>query len=386
MFSFERFIPEDNLIDYHVFDINDKSPQLICQYCGDIYDLYANYIHLDRDNLPVCSYCLGEHELVVCDFCGTAVPDEDIYYDSDNSPCCRNCIEDEGLTTCERCGVWVYEEDAYSNGGYVLLCENCYYEIQDESGVIRNYSYEPDNFVFHKCSWENEKSAIFYGVEIETTFEYEGDAQAFAFELSRWEDWVYCKHDSSINDNGVEIVLHPITLAKLYEENMFHDIYQKIKDNSGDVDWSCGMHIHIGRDRLTHNEWLGVIEFFQNFQQFILNFSGRDITDFNRWCKFYQSRNEYYDLRNDDRYKAVNLANSRTIEIRIFQTPETPEEAYANVEFLECLIYTVKNEIDFKDLDSNQQWFYFWENAKKFKHLWEKLSKINMHNKERRVV
>ena len=382
-FDFERYIP-NKLIEYKIYDIKDKSPQAICQYCGDIYDVYSSNLFYDENNIPVCRYCVQYREMAVCDFCRTAVSEEDIYYDSDNSPCCRNCIDNEGLTTCERCGVWVYEEDSYSTGEYYCICENCYYEIQEEESFIREYSYKP-SLVFHNSNFEDDR-AVFYGFEIETTFEYEGDAKSFVFELSDWEDYIYFKHDSSINDYGVEIVSHPITLAKLYQTDLFGLIHKALEDFSGDVDWSCGMHVHVAREKLSHNEWLGVIEFFQNFQQFIFNFSGRDISDFDRWCGFYQSRNQYYDLWNDERYYAINLSNPKTIEFRIFKAPETPEEAYANVEFLECLIYTVKSEIDFRNLDSNQQWFYFWENAKKYKHLWNKLSNINLHNKEKRVV
>ena len=143
------------------------------------------------------------------------------------------------------------------------------------------------------------------------------------------------KSDGSIH-NGFEVVTCPATL------DIHLEVFKTFFDNRPSeltIASNVGMHVHVSRKPLSVLTVGKLTEFMNRTDnaKFITHVAGRAP---NTYCR--QSPRELsYPLTisgGGERYNALNLCNSETIEFRIFSTPLTYEDFASKIQFCQALV------------------------------------------------
>lgn len=219
--------------------------------------------------------------------------------------------------------------------------------------MIHNYSYKPEPEIGYKNANESREHLTF-GVELECEPRNDGgNVRMDAYELSDRIDEIpggrtYCKSDASLS-RGVEIVSHPGTLAHHMYVMHWRQIQrtcEKAGFRSHDAA-NSGLHVHVGRAQLgnTDSERDDVTRkvqvLFALYTAELTRFSRRRRSCLEQWAPIDRLGVTPDDIRHassgarlaawacanvpayrsnhDDRYTAVNVTNSATVEIRIFR-------------------------------------------------------------------
>ena len=104
---------------------------------------------------------------------------------------------------------------------------------------------------------------------------------------------IYCKHDGSLEDNGVEIVTHPCSLEYHTHELGWEQVIGTARshDYESHNAGTCGLHVHVNRTffgETFDTQELNiskVIILVQRFWEQIVMFSRRRRGDINHWAK-----------------------------------------------------------------------------------------------------
>ena len=169
----------------------------------------------------------------------------------------------------------------------------------------------------------------------------------------------YCKEDSSLTSNGVEVVSHP------FSWNFWRTIGQDIYDSLFSVLLSSGyfssetesggLHIHISKEAINKHTLLKLLWFVYEspvFMEFIAQRSTEygEVT-WNSLTGYYSSVHTFSKKRsllskiarlkfseNQARYTAVNLENEATIEFRLFKGTLNIMTLSKAIEFIHSLM------------------------------------------------
>lgn len=219
--------------------------------------------------------------------------------------------------------------------------------------MIHNYSYKPEPEIGYKNDRESREHLTF-GVELECEPRNDGgNVRMDAYELSDRIDEIpggrtYCKSDGSLS-NGVEIVSHPGTLAHHMYVMHWRQIQrtcEKAGFRSHDAA-NSGLHVHVGRAQLGSTDaerddvTRKVQVLFALYTAELTRFSRRRRSCLGQWAPINRLGVTPDDIRHErsgsrlaswafthvpayrsnhnDRYTAVNVTNSATVEIRIFR-------------------------------------------------------------------
>lgn len=219
--------------------------------------------------------------------------------------------------------------------------------------MIHNYSYKPEPEIGYKNDRESREHLTF-GVELECEPRNDGgNVRMDAYELSDRIDEIpggrtYCKSDGSLS-NGVEIVSHPGTLAHHMYVMHWRQIQrtcEKAGFRSHDAA-NSGLHVHVGRAQLGSTDaerddvTRKVQVLFALYTAELTRFSRRRRSCLEQWApidrlgvtpddirrvssgaqlaSWAYARVPAYRSNHNDRYTAVNVTNSATVEIRIFR-------------------------------------------------------------------
>ena len=219
--------------------------------------------------------------------------------------------------------------------------------------MTHNYSYKPEPEIGYKNDRESREHLTF-GVELECEPRNDGgNVRMDAYELSDRIDEIpgsrtYCKSDGSLS-NGVEIVSHPGTLAHHMYVMHWRQIQrtcEKAGFRSHDAA-NSGLHIHVGRAQLGSTDaerddvTRKVQVLFALYTAELTRFSRRRRSCLEQWApidrlgvtpddirhvssgaqlaSWARARVPAYRSNHNDRYTAVNVTNSATVEIRIFR-------------------------------------------------------------------
>lgn len=219
--------------------------------------------------------------------------------------------------------------------------------------MIHNYSYKPEPEIGYKNDRESREHLTF-GVELECEPRNDGgNIRMDAYELSDRIDEIpggrtYCKSDGSLS-NGVEIVSHPGTLAHHMYAMHWRQIQrtcEKAGFRSHDAA-NSGLHVHVGRAQLgstdaERNDVTRKVQvLFALYTAEFTRFSRRRRSCLEQWApinglgttpdaiRHVSSGSRLaswafthvpaYRSNHNDRYTAVNVTNSATVEIRIFR-------------------------------------------------------------------
>lgn len=165
--------------------------------------------------------------------------------------------------------------------------------------------------------------------------------------LRHADGYMIAKDDGSINgDCPVEFVTVPCTvrehlavLSAAFPAGRLGGTFLRAWSNG-----SCGMHVHVGRTTLTPLQ-IGKGKIFFNHPAnigFVINVAGRRP---NGYCEaVFDSRcsDALSDPERFDRYEIYNMANPKTIELRIFRPSPRIPSILKNLEFVESVFEFVK--------------------------------------------
>ena len=293
---------------------------------------------------------------------------------------CRECINDYSLKHyvdyCDYHHELEISKDEFIETGWNTYCYSsrgdawnyCYnceepYDIDDlyynendgEFYCSDCYCNTCHDFVFDYHSWDGEynpigesKEGVYFGFELEVVTDSNiNDCIRDFVEICEnnnfnWERYFHIEEDGSLN-NGVEFISQPLSLDIAYL--IIPKMTKYLKNVGFMTDSSCGGHIHITKNTFTKNRIIDVLQFMQNNQDFIKDYSNRRNDKFNRWSPFYNTTN-MDELKNiamekvySDRYRVINFSNYNTIEFRFFNGSLSHNKILANVELIKALLF-----------------------------------------------
>lgn len=338
-----------------------------CGYCSR--DATVSVEGHSGESVSLCGDCLG-YRTTTCDSCNQITMRYDAYGFIDaanqrarrctvrcvpggaNAPRCHQCgyrfepgaercEANNGATVCTRCLVDYYEE-CLEHGYYLYSDGQCpFCPI-----LIESYDYRPSP-ILYKGTGEGEP-AYYLGFELEVERAGSVEAQGVRDRLP----YTFCKMDGSLDD-GFEIVSHPLSPAFVREHK---------KEIVGALNWlvrqgvrsyrteTCGMHVHVSRSAFSGSFHLfKFMEFMYRNKAFVLTVSQREEENLQRWAAIGVPPKEVIRKAkvkfNDhaERYTAINLENTNTVEVRIFRGTLKPESFFKNLEFVEALVEFTRN-------------------------------------------
>ena len=306
----------------------------------------------------LCSWCA-----VSCSDCDEVVAENTTISINGELTICENCSD--GYFFCDCCEEWFHNDNAVDiNGGSSIYCNNCaanysfycehceeyhpddfyceYYENNQENyagGLIRNYSYKPrPNF------YGSSENGLFFGFELEV--ESTGESLSIGAEsvANHWGDFAYLKTDGSLQ-YGFEIVTHPFSFD--YYREMNFSILDTLR-GQGFRSWdtsTCGFHIHISRKGFSSagHLWRFANLILDNRSQWA-KLAGRNGSSY---ANFDKSANKVGKIlahkAYPERYVAVNLSNTETVEVRIFKGSLNQRRICSHIEAIYSAVEYTRN-------------------------------------------
>ena len=356
---------------------------IICANCGATINEGELFTRLGEHYCEDCFYEL----FVVCDRCGSLEPRDEAYYCEDTEEIfCADCA-DEVLVTCAHCGE-IHHRCRTIDTNRGRVCNNCRWENFVECcecGELyyiddAEYCEDEEQYYCSSCWEEHEPPAIhdyyykpapifrgtaprFLGVELEIDGAGEDNDNARRLLDIAGED-IYCKHDGSL-DEGFEIVSQPCSLWYHSQLLPWAEILQeasKMGYRSHDAG-TCGLHVHVSRlafgntYEAQESAIARVLYFVEHNWEQMLRFSRRTQYQLDRWARRYDARHEDTPAEllkkakdSCDRYRAVNLTPTHTIEFRLFRGTLNATTFYATLELVDTLCEYCINTTDEKAL------------------------------------
>ena len=272
----------------------------------------------------------------------------------------QNYIDSDGINVCESC-----------YGGNYTFCESCEYTHHEEQNCNCNNHDEEETEEDNLKRWNYIIAllnlgymALRYGIEIEVeTREY--NRYEIVEEIKETmnidnKEYVVCKRDGSLDsERGFEIV--STNADFYYHKNIFWEeffqlnLHESCKGYHGS---NCGMHIHINRNSFSDFQQRVLNLFYHSpiNKQFIVDIAGREDKQYAKFIS-YTSYHDTIDPHRDDtddqgngyRFRAFNLCNDDTFEIRIFRSNLKKISFYKNLEFVDSVNQWILSEFKSQD-------------------------------------
>lgn len=276
-----------------------------------------------------------------CDDCGGL-------YDQNDSDAneavgaCAVCAQDYAF--CERHEIHYRMGDDY--------CSYCDEEegYDEDSGLVHDYSYRPSPSFYQiattgfprTSSSEPRRTAVTgFELEMEASECDSYDGASLATEL--YDGVAYLKHDGSLN-NGFEMVTHPMTIDYINKYFNFDGLKRLADLGMRSASTStCGLHVHINKGYFNNRAtslYRFMSLFYRNEAQW-KRIAGRSRSSYAQWnddehhkmIDYVKTmKGDNYGRYNYDRYVAINLQPSNTIELRFFKGTLRPESLKARLQ------------------------------------------------------
>ena len=324
-----------------------------CEDCESLESRDEGY-WIDCECRMVCSSCINNYTR--CEDCGEYVPDGCYYEINDGTGnyyyVCDSCYGSGCYYYCDNCGDYFHEDYCHFENDY-CYCDNCY----EEQNHNRLYDYHEFN------SWQlfkgkNEENAPYYiGKEIELEPKNGANEDGVLDAIEKHINAVGM-HDGSLKYGGVEVVTHPESWEYLQENKQkYIDFFNEMEKLDYGNNGGCGLHFHVTRPN--DDVVARVIVIMESFRNEIFKLSRRSQNQMH-WCQFltsdsniekenikYQSTKylkDKYFKRYHERYYALNLCNSKTIEFRFFNGVSNFEEYWGALQFIHNIMELALDE------------------------------------------
>lgn len=325
---------------YHDDCVADDDDFFICPDCDTVYP-WDDAFAINDGDYYVCQNC-AESGYTQCCECGqyfsasNLISVEDDYY-------CQDCFDNEinrgNIDICGDCGDYFYTDNMhYNDYDECYYCYNC----RDDDDLIRSYHDNPSLVMFPATDEPH------FGIELEVD---DGDSPNDLASNLRdiLTNHAYFMHDGSL-DNGVEIITQPHTPDEFYKLP-WDKVLNTCKDRgfrSHDAK-TCGLHMHVSRSLFKDGDAIyRIIYFYEHYIDDILKMSRRTHSQMEQWANTYSWGNKTFaELLSEsnilsnynygdhsDRYHAVNLTNSNTIEFRLMRGTLNYKTFMATIDFL----------------------------------------------------
>ena len=294
----------------------------LCAHCGKEESLENGYMVGDDCLCPTCA----DELTCLCEHCGKRIYYRDNAGD-DGTIFCSNC--ESHFLTCEDCGCYIHESQAYyeSEDDDIPYCAACIRSV-NQTRFIHDYSYKPYPVFYGEHT-------RYFGVELEIDSggEYSENAEKILNVANVPFEHVYIKRDGSI-ENGMEIVSHPCSLEYHETALPWSDILEKALSLGylSHRTSTCGLHVHVNRETFgetIEDQDLSIARllfFVEKHWCNLLRFSRRTPAALERWASRYGYHEQPQEVLKcakkgcvGDRYRAINLSNTPTIEFRLFR-------------------------------------------------------------------
>lgn len=311
-----------------------------CSFCGERHGITGPYRMNDGREVYTCIDCGSDH-FYVCECCGelkerTGDEQRFLYI-------CETCRESGRVQRCHNCGVllpdrvWTAHDEPH--------CRDCYNSHSMEEPVIKPFNYKPHTHF----EPEYKKDQVYYGIELEVDGGL-GESRSAAYTILQVLPECYAKHDGSLAD-GFELVSCPCTYDHfMSRRNRWVSAMGSLskwcyRSNSTNT---CGLHVHISREPFGEENVSKLIYIVHRFWPQFLRFSRRGPLDrLDRYAALYRNIRtvaaadrirrttpSYHDAR----YRAVNLTNPKTVELRFFKGTLNPVAFFATLQMCNLLV------------------------------------------------
>jgi len=346
----------------------------ICNKCNN-YHLKSEFV--DNDLGHYCSNCIAFNTFE-CSICNKLHWTTEKCYIKSYICICKECANLK-YNQCSICGKWTLKTDTEN---YCLNCHACSRCCRCDFKGINGYSFKPSPIFFG-----TDKDDLFFGSELEVDYKgsrYSSDIEQFSINLHNkfnQDKFFYNKSDGSLN-NGLEIVSHPFSINYMLEKKEhFAKMFEYILDNDYDSDntSTCGLHFHLSKKAFTCEQTEDFMFLIEKYKKEIDTFSRRhgDL----HWCQFRTNNYIAVDkksivdtIKNTDdgsRYRAVNLNNDNTIEVRIFKGTLNIDTYLASLELCYNLYCITKDNQDIEKISFND--IININDYKEIKDYWQKI-------------
>lgn len=310
-----------------------------------------------------CRSALRERlEISDCDHCGNTFSSGDMTYIR-HDLICESC-RDDSYTWSDYEDEWVENDDVvnaideYGNR-VTISCNNDSFSWSDDedtyvhedydppsrtpsaANIIRDYHSSRHSFSPQSDAW-TQRTGYMMGVEleVEALSVDRGEAAMRINELVNDDGNVghrmFFERDGSLSD-GFEMITQPMSLPALAETFKFLENAEAIGGLRSHMTRTCGLHVHVSKRGLTNLQINKIVAFVNDpkHEWLIRAVARRYSTGF---CAIKEKKIGHLHYRQEDRYEAVNVQGSRTIEFRIFKGSLKYRSVMAALEFCHALI------------------------------------------------
>jgi len=292
-----------------------------------------------------------------CPECGSMCADGDVR-EVDSRLICETCC-DENYTWSEYEELYISNDDVREaldeNGERVRISrhnENFRFDARldeyvhedygsdsdDDDGVISGYHSSRALVRLQHDTW-TAKHMRFIGVELEVECGDESRsacAKAVNDVVNKEGRMMFFENDGSLS-HGFEMITQPLSLPAHRELFKFLTQPGLTKGMRSHATSTCGLHVHVSRSGLTPLQIQKIVAFVNSpdNEWFIRALARRYSTGY---CNIKEKKIGNGIHTSFDRYEAVNLTNSKTIEFRIFRGSLKYEAVIAAIEFCHAVI------------------------------------------------
>ena len=301
---------------------------LCARECPECCSMYAEGDDREVGSTFICATC--------CDENYTWSEYEDRYISNDEV---REALDEDGRT------VYVSEHndhfhfdarlDQYVHEDYVSEDDE---DDDDDDDTIGGYHSSRSLVRLQHDVW-TAKHMRFIGVELEVECGDESRsacASAVNDVVNKEGRMMFFENDGSLS-HGFEMITQPMSLPAHRELFKFLNQPGLTKGMRSHATSTCGLHVHVSRSGLTPLQIQKIVAFVNSpdNEWFIRALARRYSTGY---CNIKEKKIGNGIHTSFDRYEAVNLTNSKTIEFRIFRGSLKYEAVIAAIEFCHAVI------------------------------------------------
>ena len=344
-----------------------------CDCCEHTFlrrELRTETNHFDED-VDVCEDCF-ESRCYYCDYhdrheIDTSRWEDNSMYVSNYGRICMEAYENSGeFSYCEDCGEMYHFDDLeYLESDDCSYCVDCVDDHRDEGYITSYHDHDYDEKFM--VDGEEENSTLLFGIELEV----ERSNRRTATDKAKMSEILYdmdedgilaFEHDGSLYD-GFEIITQPMSFEYIKQnKRFFMDMMESLRHNGYESfnTNTCGHHIHMSKMPLSEKEQVLFIAIYEFFKEEFTVLSKRDESKLERWSNFITRNYDKDQLNNSEvfeslldillhqcnRYRAINVCNTHTLEARIWRGTLDSLEYLARIEIMYNIAMYVKENTE----------------------------------------